>query len=85
MKQPSASERVISRWMSVTNLHVVSIAARPSDAASARTDGATPCAEKTIRPSWERASSSLCAVEEAIKCSVQGSSCLVRRRLIAFH
>src|ERR1039458_296477 len=49
MKQPSSSDFMISRWMSVTNLHVVSIVARPSDAASARTDGATPCAEKTTR------------------------------------
>src|SRR5512135_3125076 len=36
--------------MSVTNLHVVSMVASPSCCASDRTDGATPCAEKTMRP-----------------------------------
>src|SRR5258706_3469141 len=44
--------------MSVTNLHVVSIVASPSSWASVRTDGAAPCAEKTMRSPCSRGAGS---------------------------
>ena len=59
IEYPRRANRTASRWTLVTSGHVASMTVNPRRAASSRTRGAMPCAEKiTVAPSGTESSSS---------------------------